>query len=171
MAPTAIPARRRFLAATLQGSVSAIPGAVSLQNGANVAYNQVSAGTLNSVVSGSGSLIKSGPGLLTVTQGLAYSGATYITGGTLQVAPTAVSTGMYEGLVSGSNGFDTADPIPQTSIQPLARWGALDRPPAATTSIPPGATTRPGAKRLPSSTAAEAPSPIISARISTTAAT
>ena len=72
-------------AGSLQGSVAAIPTAVTLQNSANVNYNQASGGTLANVVSGNGSFTKSGAGLLALTAIQTYSGATNITAGTLQL--------------------------------------------------------------------------------------
>ena len=107
---------------SLQGSTATIPGAVTLQGRANVNYNQASDGALNVIVSGNGSLTKSGLGALNITQLQTYSGPTYITSGTLRVTPST-TTGMYEGLVSNGNGYDTSDSIPQTSIQSVARWG------------------------------------------------
>ena len=84
----------------------------------DVGANQSYAGA----ISGSGNLIKTGPGRLVLAGSLNYSGKTLVTSGTL--AFDGPSTGLYEGLVSNTNGADTADPIPKGSIQRVARWGA-----------------------------------------------
>ena len=70
----------------LQGTTATIPsGPVVVQGSGNVNYNQVTAGTLASVVSGNGSFTKSSRGLLTLTAPSTYTGATNITAGTLQL--------------------------------------------------------------------------------------
>ncbi len=74
---------------TLQGNAASIPSAVVLQNNADVDFNQPSGGTLGNVVSGAGSLTKSGSGVLTVAGVQSYSGATIISGGTLRLAAPA----------------------------------------------------------------------------------
>ena len=76
---------------TLEGSVAAIPTAVSLANNANVTYNQPSDVTLALPVTGTGSMTKSGDGVLTIKAVSSYSGDTTINGGTLRLAPTELS--------------------------------------------------------------------------------
>ena len=82
--------------------------------------------TLNGPISGTGSLTKAGPGNL----GLAsanntYTGTTYVTAGGIVIGAGNNQAGLYEGLVNNAvNGADWTSPIPQTSIQPVARWGS-----------------------------------------------
>ena len=78
---------------SLQGSTASIPTAVTLQNGANVNYQQDTNATLATGVNGNGSFTKSGSGMLTLTGTSAYSGATTISGGTLQLSAAAGVTG------------------------------------------------------------------------------
>ena len=86
--------------------------------------------TLNGPISGSGNLTKAGPGTLTLagSSNYNYTGQVYLTSGALAICSAVpAGPGLYEGLVSGSNWDDTTDPIPLTSIQPVARWGAYCR--------------------------------------------
>jgi fibronectin-binding autotransporter adhesin len=92
-------------------------GAVNLAAGSNNANTTYTGG-----MSGNGSFTKSGSGTLVLTGNNTYTGNTNITGGTLKIA----TAGLYEGMVSNSNGFDTGDGIPLTSIQQTARWGATN---------------------------------------------
>ena len=139
-----------------------------ITNTAALVYNVFASQTANYTISGSGSLTKIGPGTLTLlgSNYNAYTGKTFLTSGTMAMN-SANAAGLYEGLVSnGNNGADTTDPIPLTSIQPVARWGARPAP-AATTSSP-GVITPPGVTAVTSLTRAAARSPITSARILTT---
>ena len=70
---------------TLVGSVAAIPGPVALSNGANVTYNQATDGTLNQLVSGNGTLGKTGAATLTIGVQQSYNGPTVISNGTLKL--------------------------------------------------------------------------------------
>ena len=94
---------------SLQGSTGSIPTAVTLQNGANVNYQQDTNATLATGISGNGSFTKSGSGMLTLTGTSTYSGATTISGGTLQLGAAAGVTGFGgSGAPSGwgLHGFD-----------------------------------------------------------------
>ena len=131
----------------------------------DVGANQSYAGA----ISGSGNLIKTGPGRLVLAGSLNYSGKTLVTSGTL--AFDGPSTGLYEGLVSNTNGADTADPIPKGSIQRVARWA---RPTASIpttmpirTSSPTGEIPRRGVTAATSITPAAARSRTHSAKILT----
>ena len=80
---------------TLEGSVASIPTAVNLANNANVTYNEAADVSLARPVTGTGSLTKTGNGVLTIEKGSTYDGATRISGGTLRLAdaPPAAPTG------------------------------------------------------------------------------
>jgi len=78
---------------------------------------------LSNALSGPGGLNKIGSGRLTLSGGNTYSGQTFLTSGTLAINAPPPS-GLYEGLVNNANEQDTTDPIPHTSIQAVARWGA-----------------------------------------------
>ncbi|MGA2254578.1 MAG: autotransporter-associated beta strand repeat-containing protein, partial [Thermoguttaceae bacterium] len=95
----------------------------NIVNNAALVYNLKGSQSYSGAISGIGALTKAGPGALTLTGNSSYTGRTRLTSGALviNIPPAA---GLYEGLVSSSNGADTTDPIPHTSIQPVARWGA-----------------------------------------------
>ena len=83
--------------------------------------------TLAGPLSGSGGLTKAGPGTLTFagSNDYAYTGQVLLTSGALAIrSPVPAGPGLYEGLVSNNHWEDTTDPIPLTSIQPVAQWGA-----------------------------------------------
>ncbi len=108
---------------TLQGNAASIPSAVVLQNNADVDFNQPSGGTLGNVVSGAGSLTKSGSGVLTVAGVQSYSGATIISGGTLRLAapatPPALPSDVAGNLVVWLDATDAA------SLGNLGNGGAV----------------------------------------------
>ena len=104
----------------------------NIVNNSALTYNLFGAQTANYPISGTGTLTKAGPGRgVSLGQQLYYTGQTLLTGGTLAINTLPLTganntlplTGLYEGLVSNSSGTDTTDPIPHTSIQPVARWG------------------------------------------------
>ncbi|HEX3999112.1 MAG TPA: autotransporter-associated beta strand repeat-containing protein [Pirellulales bacterium] len=84
---------------------------VNLSVGANGANTTYTGG-----LGGLGSFTKTGNGTLILGNLNTYTGNTYITGGTLRLAPSAPA-GLYQGAVAqGTNNFDLTDPIPQTNI-------------------------------------------------------
>ena len=94
-------------------------------NNSALVYNVFASQTANYAVSGNGSLTKAGSGSLAFSGSSyrTYTGATFLTAGTIAMR-SANTAGLYEGLVSDLNAADTSDPIPLTSIQSVARWGA-----------------------------------------------
>ncbi len=60
-------------------------GSVSLSNSAALVFNHADALAYSGIVSGTGSLTQTGPGILTLTGNNSYSGGTTISAGTLQV--------------------------------------------------------------------------------------
>jgi fibronectin-binding autotransporter adhesin len=69
---------------TLQVSTGSL-GAIDVVNNANLTFDQAAAATYANTVSGSGSLTKTGAGVLTVTPDQTYTGATVVNGGGLTV--------------------------------------------------------------------------------------
>ncbi len=84
---------------TLAGTAANIATPVALANRANVTYNQQTNGTLSQPVSGNGSLTATGDAVLTVTSSNTYTGATTISGGTLQLGDGGTA-----GSINGSSG-------------------------------------------------------------------
>ena len=77
--------------ASLIGTVANIAAPVALSNNGNVTYGVVGTDTLNYVVSGNGSMTKTGGGTMIVGTPQTYTGATMINQGTLQLnAPIPV---------------------------------------------------------------------------------
>ena len=90
-----------------------------------------SSSTFAGVISGSGSLIKSGPGIDTVSGANAYTGTTSINGGTLQLgAPTSIGSASAVTVAGGAtfdlNGFaETAASVAGSGNISLGNGGAL----------------------------------------------
>jgi autotransporter-associated beta strand protein len=102
-------------AGRLIGSTSSLPGAIT--NNAAVEFAQATTGTFASVISGGGSLTKSGTGTLELTGANSYAGGTIVSAGTLLGNATSLrgaitnnaavvfsqtTTGTYSGIMSGS---------------------------------------------------------------------
>ncbi len=105
----------------LVAGASALPG--NVVNSATLEFAQTGAGTFASEISGSGDVVKSGAGALTLTGSNTYTGGTTISAGRLIAGPAALpgnvvnnatlefaqsSSGSYAGVISGSgNVFKT----------------------------------------------------------------
>ena len=102
---------------TLTGSTANLQGAIATSSGTFVEFAQNADGTYAGVLSGAGSLIKSGSGNLTLTGANTYSGGTTVSAGTLTGTTTSLqgditnnasvvfnqnTTGTYAGAMSGS---------------------------------------------------------------------
>ncbi|HKR76872.1 MAG TPA: autotransporter-associated beta strand repeat-containing protein [Rhodanobacter sp.] len=102
-------------AGTLQGDTTSLQG--NITDNAALVFNQASNGTYAGVVSGSGTLTKTGAGMLTLSGANTYSDGTTVSAGTLQVDTNSLqgnitdnaalvfnqaSNGTYAGVVSGS---------------------------------------------------------------------
>ena len=78
--------------------------------------------TYSGVLSGGSGLAKTGTGTLLLPFANNYGGPTVVQGGVLKLG--GVVAGLWEGMVSSTNGDDFTDAIPHTSVQLSARWGA-----------------------------------------------
>ncbi len=78
-------------AGTLEGTADTVKGAVSVDTGATVAYNQAAVGILANVVSGTGTLLKKGTDTLRITAANSYTGGTTLTAGTLEFVSGAMT--------------------------------------------------------------------------------
>ena len=102
-------------AGVLQGNTASLQGAIT--NNASVVFDQASAGTYAGNMSGSGSLTKSGAGVLTLSGSNSYRGGTTVSAGVLQGHSTSLqgaivnnasvifdqgSAGIYAGNMTGS---------------------------------------------------------------------
>ncbi|WP_420422517.1 autotransporter-associated beta strand repeat-containing protein [Simkania sp.] len=99
----------------LQGNTTSLQG--NITNNANVTFDQTVTGTYLDAISGTGSLTKTGGGILILTGGNSYTGGTTVSQGTLQGNTTSLkgsilnnaavtfnqtSDGTYSGVMSGS---------------------------------------------------------------------
>ncbi len=109
-------------AGTLTGTSTSLQGAIV--NNAAVVFDQAFDGTYAGIVSGSGSLTKSGGGNLTLSGANSYSGGTTISGGTLTGTTTSLqgniansgalffdqgTAGTYAGILSGAGNLVIAN--------------------------------------------------------------
>ncbi|MCA0248161.1 MAG: autotransporter-associated beta strand repeat-containing protein [Proteobacteria bacterium] len=107
---------------TLTGTTTSLQGAIL--NNAAVVFDQAFGGTYAGIVSGSGSLTKSGGGNLTLSGANSYSGGTTISGGTLTGTTTSLqgniansgtlsfdqaTAGTYAGILSGAGNLVVAN--------------------------------------------------------------
>ncbi len=79
---------------TLQGTAANLSVPIVLANNANLTYLQNTAGTLALPVRGTGSVTKTGGGVLTLGAPSFYQGATTIRAGTLQLPASAANAGL-----------------------------------------------------------------------------
>ncbi|MFW7359123.1 MAG: autotransporter domain-containing protein [Brucella sp.] len=103
---------------TLRGDAASLQG--NITNNARLVFDQQSDGTFAGDLSGTGALVKSGGGTLTLSGISSYSGGTLVSGGTLQGDTTSLqgsivnnaqivfnqqSDGVFAGSLSGSGSF------------------------------------------------------------------
>ena len=74
---------------TLQGNTSSLKGNIVAAGGADVTFNQATAGIYAGVLSGNGRLTKIGAGILTLSGNSSYQGGTEVTGGGLSISSDA----------------------------------------------------------------------------------
>ena len=104
---------------TLEGSTSSLVG--DIVNNATLAFTQAFDGTFGGAISGMGSLVKSGSGVLILTGANSYTGGTTISDGTLEGSAASLTgdivndaalvfaqagDGTYAGAVSGTGGVE-----------------------------------------------------------------
>ncbi|MDE8602796.1 DUF4347 domain-containing protein [Marinomonas sp. RSW2] len=102
-------------AGTLSGTTSSLVG--NITNNSTVEFGQSSDGTYGGIISGNGSLTKSGSGAVTLTGANTYTGGTTVSAGTLSGTTSSLvghitnnsivefgqsSDGTYSGIISGS---------------------------------------------------------------------
>lgn len=76
----------------------------NIVNNSTVVFANPAAQLFNGMVSGSGNLVKTGPGALTIAASQTYSGPTLIAGGTMKLSPVAYVPGFGEDTIgSGSS--------------------------------------------------------------------
>ena len=76
---------------TLQGNTATLPLAVTVEANAVVKFDQAFDGRTKSVISGAGSIAKTGDGVLTIAGASTYSGETRVSGGTLRMGQTLLT--------------------------------------------------------------------------------
>ncbi len=89
---------------TLQGSATSLRGNIATTAGTTLTLDQATDGVPGGLITGGGSLVKSGVGKLTLGAGNAYTGTTSITGGTLAVNGTTSGQGSYAVTASAVGG-------------------------------------------------------------------
>jgi fibronectin-binding autotransporter adhesin len=105
----------------LSGSGNVALATVASQPVALNVGNNGQSTTYGGSLSGPGSLVKQGPGTLTLTSPQSYSGVTLINGGVLQLQPQA-ATGIAIHFVGNANGGSVTGPA---GLVPLSNWNNL----------------------------------------------
>ena len=101
---------------------------VSLANGATMAFNHADSLLYNGTISGSGQLLKSGGGALTLVAGQSYSGATTVANGTLRLAGASIANGNFAAppaVAPGSFVTYTNGALPGTDLPPASFGWAI----------------------------------------------
>ena len=93
-------------AGTLVGTATSLQG--NITNNAALLFNQSTPGTYASVISGSGSVEKTGSDTLTLSGANTYTGSTTINGGSLQLTSVSSSIANSNGLIITSGTFNIA---------------------------------------------------------------
>ncbi|MCY1167214.1 autotransporter-associated beta strand repeat protein [compost metagenome] len=106
-------------AGTLQGDTASLQGNIS--NNAALTFNQAANGSYAGIISGTGTLTKTGAGVLTLSGANNYAGGTTVSAGTLQGSTTSLqgnitnnaavnfdqtTTGTYAGIISGTGALN-----------------------------------------------------------------
>ena len=113
---------------SLVGTVANLATPVTLANGANVTFYQATDATLTTPINGTGSLGKTGPGVLTLGALQQYSGVTTIGGGTLKLGAPAYQPALMHLAMDGAIGpINDGDPDPRCQRQRQQRNYARQR--------------------------------------------
>ncbi len=92
----------------LQGNATSLQG--NIANNAQVSFDQANDGTYAGAMSGTGSVVKTGPGRLVLANANTYSGGTIINGGILQVGDGGASGSLVGNVLNnGTLAFNRAD--------------------------------------------------------------
>jgi autotransporter-associated beta strand protein len=110
-------------AGTLQGTTTSIQGDIA--NNASVVFNQTTTGTYSDVISGSGTLTKSGSGMVTLTGVNTYSGTTTVSAGTLTIGNSSSNINDSSAVTVSSGATFDLDNFDET-IGSLAGAGSVD---------------------------------------------
>jgi outer membrane autotransporter protein len=98
----------KILAGVLRGNAASMPGAaVEISAGASAEFYQVADAAYAGAISGSGSLIKTGTGALTLSGSLTHTGATLINQGLLKLAAAGVLPSGTPLSIGANGAFDT----------------------------------------------------------------
>ena len=94
---------------TLQGDSVSLNAPITLSNNATVAINQTSDGTFAQPISGTGNVLKTGAGVLTLSNSGSYNGTTRVSGGTLRLENLGATAPAGTALWLDANDIDQAD--------------------------------------------------------------
>lgn len=134
----------RVLGGILQGDTASLQG--SINNSALVAFDQSWDGTYAGSISGTGGLLKSGAGTVTLTGPNSYSGGTTIAGGTLQGDTASLQGNIVDNAnLTFSQAVDGTFAGPISGIGSLTKDGAGALTLAGTNSYSGGTTVSAGA--------------------------
>ena len=109
-------------AGTLAGTATSLQG--NITNNAALLFNQSTPGTYASVISGSGSVEKTGSNTLTLSETNTYTGSTTINGGSLQLTSVSSSLANSNNLVITSGTFNIASGAGAKTVNNLSGTSA-----------------------------------------------
>jgi autotransporter-associated beta strand protein len=107
----------------------------NILDNAVVAFANPAAQTYSNVISGNGSLTKSGAGTLTLTGSNTYSGGTTVSAGTLQLGDGAANNGYVQGNILDNAAVAFANPAAQTYSNVISGAGSLTKSAAGTLTL------------------------------------
>ncbi len=108
-------------------NVGSVAGNISTASGTVVLFDVPSptSQTFSSAISGSGSLVVAGPGVLALNGTSSYTGGTTVSAGTLQVGDGVINNGIVPGGVTNNAALVFANPSPQTFAGTIGGNGGL----------------------------------------------
>jgi autotransporter-associated beta strand protein/parallel beta-helix repeat protein len=107
----------------------------NILDNAVVAFANPAAQTYSNVISGNGSLTKSGAGTLTLTGSNTYSGGTTVSAGTLQLGDGAANNGYVQGNILDNAAVAFANPAAQTYSNVISGNGFLAKSGSGTLTL------------------------------------
>ncbi len=120
---------------TLVGSTNTVTGAVTIQSPGVLQLDQTTSGNLNVIIAGTGSLLKSGSGTVTLTRPNTFSGITTIDSGVLRIGDGSFDEGSLAGNIVDNSVFAIVRSDIATLNNTISGTGSLQQSGSAATIL------------------------------------